>query len=51
MGKKTREKDQEMARRMKDGGIIRKHCRCPVCHKLLQINHLSGHIRTQCKTQ
>ncbi len=39
-----RNKNQAMAQYMKKHGIQRHVCRCPVCHGLVSLNALFGHL-------
>jgi hypothetical protein len=50
MGSKNkRAKDAANAGRMKAKKIVRKVCRCPVCHRLIDLRGLANHIRVGCK--
>lgn len=37
-------KDKQMAARMKQEGITRKTCRCPMCHGLINIKSYASHL-------
>lgn len=39
-----KEKDQSMAKYMKDHGIERKHCRCPMCHSVILLTQVFSHL-------
>lgn len=44
MAAKHREKDQEMAARLKKAGDKRESARCPICQKVVALNQLQAHI-------
>jgi len=39
-----KQKDAAMAALMKKLGIERKHCNCPMCHKVVNLSSLSNHL-------
>lgn len=39
-------KDKEMAARLKREGVKRIKARCPICHKVVNVNGLYNHIWT-----
>jgi hypothetical protein len=41
-----RNKDQAMAQYMKEKGITRTACNCPICHGIVSLNRLYAHIIT-----
>jgi hypothetical protein len=43
-----RQKDSAMAAMMKALGVERTVCNCPLCHRLVGLNHLEGHLMS-CK--
>ena len=46
---KNTEKDREMAKYMKDHGIVRTTARCPVCNAVVSVNALYNHIAFSCR--
>lgn len=44
-----RQKDQEMAARMKSLKIERTSMRCPTCYGIVSIVSFPGHVQTICK--
>lgn len=49
MGANKRAKDAAMAAYMKAKGIVRKSCRCPICHHEVNLNRLAEHLRSACR--
>lgn len=43
-GKDRSAKDKQMAAMLKRLGVVRKSCRCPMCHVVVQLDHLKTHL-------
>jgi len=41
---RLRQKNSEMAARLKAEGIVRRSCRCPICHGLVALDRLHAHL-------
>ena len=41
---RLRAKNQAIAAQMKTDGVKRNVCRCPVCHKVVGVDHLYSHL-------
>lgn len=41
---KNSEKDREMAKHLKEEGVVRDTARCPICNAVLGVKALANHI-------